>query len=446
MTSPVQEVQTPAPRRLDVALEPAELRDVEAALLGILADGHTLGGAVGSGPAADVPGRPVVQLPGRSVPVGTVLALRDPEHSLAAELDVSESDGTGVRGALRPGRLRESGLRADLALGATDRGRGGGIVVLARPPVHEDDATLRALLAAAGELVVVVPDDPAGPVPAAVLLEAAAAWLAETGAGPRAELRIAPLAGRSPGDDARLRGRLLEWLAATQAAVLAPGDGTRAAIVWEGAERTLREGRVPPSGLDPGVAQVLNRWRPPRLVRGVCVMFTGLSGSGKSTLARDLADWLRSSTSRTVTVLDGDRVRRLLSAGLGFDRAGREMNVRRIGFVAAEIVRHGGVAVCSPIAPFAQTRSEVRAMVEEVGDLVLVHVDTPLAECERRDVKGLYAQARRGELPDFTGISSPYEEPADADLRVDTSVLGRAEALAAVTDLLVAGGWVEEIR
>ncbi|MFC4058447.1 adenylyl-sulfate kinase [Planomonospora corallina] len=177
--------------------------------------------------------------------------------------------------------------------------------------------------------------------------------------------------------------------------------------------------------------------------RGLVVFFTGLSGSGKSTVARGLRDALLERGSRTVTYLDGDVVRHLLSAGLGFSRADRDLNIRRIGFVAAEAARHGGLAICAPIAPFAATRAEVRDMVEAVGaDFLLVHVATPLAECERRDRKGLYAKARAGLIGEFTGISSPYEEPDDADLVIDTTGLSVEQAVAAVLDPLVAGGWV----
>ena len=158
------------------------------------------------------------------------------------------------------------------------------------------------------------------------------------------------------------------------------------------------------------------------LRRGVAVLFTGLSGSGKSTVARRLAERILTAGDRPVTLLDGDEVRRLLSAGLGFSRADRDLNVRRIGFVAAEIARHGGLTLAAPIAPFDAVRREVRAMVADAGgEMVLVHVATPLAECERRDRKGLYARARRGEVADFTGISSPYEPPEDADLVIDTT-------------------------
>jgi sulfate adenylyltransferase len=187
---------------------------------------------------------------------------------------------------------------------------------------------------------------------------------------------------------------------------------------------------------------VLTRWRPPRQQRGLVVFFTGLSGSGKSSLASALTDHLAGQTGRTVTLLDGDVVRRMLSSGLGFDRAGRDLNVRRIGFVAAEVARHGGIAVCAPIAPYAESRAAVREMVEGVGDLVLVHVATPLAECERRDVKGLYRKARAGLVSQFTGISDPYDEPLDADVRVDTSWASVPESLAVVTDYLAKGGWL----
>jgi sulfate adenylyltransferase len=172
------------------------------------------------------------------------------------------------------------------------------------------------------------------------------------------------------------------------------------------------------------------------------VFFTGLSGSGKSTVAKALAEAVDERTERRYSLLDGDEVRRLLSAGLGFSRADRDLNIRRIGFVAAEVTRHGGLAICAPIAPFAQAREEVRTMVEQVGDFVLVHVSTPLEECERRDRKGLYAKAREGLIPDFTGISSPYEEPDDADLRLDTSRVAVAEAVEAVWGVLERRGYV----
>ncbi|MEV0380651.1 adenylyl-sulfate kinase [Nonomuraea sp. NPDC050643] len=177
--------------------------------------------------------------------------------------------------------------------------------------------------------------------------------------------------------------------------------------------------------------------------RGLVVFFTGLSGSGKSTIARGLRDALLEVGTRTVTYLDGDVVRHLLSKGLTFSKADRDLNIRRIGFVAAESARHGGLAICAPIAPYAATREEVREMVESVGaDFLLVHVATPLEECERRDRKGLYAKARAGLIPEFTGISDPYEEPDDADLVIDTTHLSIEAAVSRVLDTLKSAGWV----
>ena len=192
------------------------------------------------------------------------------------------------------------------------------------------------------------------------------------------------------------------------------------------------------------VAAELRAARPPRHRRGLVVFFTGLSGSGKSTVARDLADALAERGGRTVSLLDGDRVRRLLSAGLTFSREDRDLNIARIAYVAAEVARNGGVAICAPIAPYARARARARDMVAEVGDFLLVHVATPIEVCEARDRKGLYAKARAGTITSFTGISDPYEAPDDADLVIDTSAMTRSEAADAVLDLLASGGWLRE--
>jgi sulfate adenylyltransferase len=170
---------------------------------------------------------------------------------------------------------------------------------------------------------------------------------------------------------------------------------------------------------------------------GRTVFLTGFSGSGKSTIARALVEELASR--RTVTLLDGDVVRTHLSRGLGFSREDRDLNIRRIGWVAAEVAKHGGLAVCAPIAPYAETRQWVREQVEGVagpGAFLLVWVSTPIEECERRDVKGLYAKARAGEIKGFTGIDDPYEEPTDAELVIDTTTASVAEAVARILALL----------
>jgi sulfate adenylyltransferase len=197
----------------------------------------------------------------------------------------------------------------------------------------------------------------------------------------------------------------------------------------------------------PAVARELARVRPPRRHRGLVVFFTGLSGSGKSTIARGVADVLRETGDRTVTLLDGDVVRRELSAGLGFSKADRDLNVRRIGWVAAEVARHRGIALCCPIAPYAAARATARQMATVAGaGFVMVHVATPLAVCEQRDRKGLYARARAGQITGMTGIDDPYEEPTDADLVLDTSGLTVDDTVSMVLSYLTESGWVEPRR
>jgi sulfate adenylyltransferase len=224
---------------------------------------------------------------------------------------------------------------------------------------------------------------------------------------------------------------------------LAEVDAPAAAPSWEQVLRLLDDVAPLPSEIcPPAVAAVLRRWRPPRASRGLTVFFTGLSGSGKSTIAAALAAAITTRWRRRVTLLDGDRVRRLLSAGLGFTRADRDLNVRRIGFVAAEVSRHGGIAIAAPIAPYASSRDWVRRQVEEVGDFILVWVATPLEVCESRDRKGLYAAARAGIVSQFTGISDPYQEPDAADLVLDTSRCSVEECVADLLSRLVDGGWL----
>jgi sulfate adenylyltransferase len=193
--------------------------------------------------------------------------------------------------------------------------------------------------------------------------------------------------------------------------------------------RRLNEGKDLPAWFTPpAVALELRRSYPPRSHQGVTIFFTGLSGSGKSTIASALLVKLLEIGGRPVTLLDGDLVRKHLSSELGFSKEHRDLNIRRIGFVAAEITKNGGIAVCAPIAPYDATRREVRRMVEPGGGFVLVHVATPLEVCEARDRKGLYAKARAGVLKEFTGISDPYEEPADADVVIDTTSITPEEA------------------
>jgi sulfate adenylyltransferase len=185
-----------------------------------------------------------------------------------------------------------------------------------------------------------------------------------------------------------------------------------------------------------------HRFSTPPAERGFAVFFTGLSGSGKSTAGNVLRAKLMELGPRQVTFLDGDIVRTHLSKGLGFSKEDRDLNILRIGFVASEIVKHGGVALCAPIAPYDSTRKQVRKMIEAWGDFVLVHVATPLEACEQRDRKGLYAKARRGELKGFTGIDDPYQAPADAEVVIDTSRLSREASAERVLEVLRGRGLI----
>jgi sulfate adenylyltransferase len=207
--------------------------------------------------------------------------------------------------------------------------------------------------------------------------------------------------------------------------------------------RLLTAGRDVPSWMvSQAVVTALERTHPRRDRQGFTVFCTGLSGSGKSTIANTLRIRLMELTSRPVTLLDGDLVRKHLSAELGFSREHRNLNVLRIGYVASEITRHGGIAICAPIAPFDDIRRQVRDMIEPVGGFVLVHVATPLEVCEARDRKGLYAKARAGVLPQFTGVSDPYEGPADAALTFDTSHVSAEAAANAIIEYLQREGYV----
>ncbi|MGE5291967.1 MAG: adenylyl-sulfate kinase [Micromonosporaceae bacterium] len=415
---------------------------------------------------------------------GPVEALREPEH-----------------GPFRRLRRQPSQIRSELSAAGPDPGPGG-IPVLAcvtRTPLHRrelgqlrhlaggmkarllilplvagpadlvtrPEALVRAVLAALPHLppdtlVVPVPLAPRGPEGSRGELLARAIVAASYGAthlfspgaiqhglasGTRDIAGVDAVSAALPGSPIPLVAPG-EWAFDASAEVWRPAarilpHAKRAAMSPADLIGLLERGDEIPEWFTPAaVSRELRAARRPRHERGLVIFFTGLSGAGKSTVARDVADALIEMGERTVSLLDGDHVRRLLSAGLGFSRADRDLNITRIGYVAAEIARHGGVAICAPIAPYAAARAQVREMVTETGDFVLVHVATPLEACEARDRKGLYAKARSGVISSFTGVSDPYEEPDDADLVIDTSVLGREDAADRVLRMLTSGGWL----
>lgn len=193
----------------------------------------------------------------------------------------------------------------------------------------------------------------------------------------------------------------------------------------------------------PEVVRELRKAYPPKSCQGFTLFFTGLSGSGKSTLAKIVYAKLLEAGGRPVTLLDGDIVRQHLSSELGFSKEHRYLNVNRIGYVASEITKNRGVAICAPIAPYTLMRRSVREMIEPHGAFIEIHVATPLETCEARDRKGLYAKARRGEIPEFTGISDPYELPEHPELRIDTTGLTPMEAAQEIYLYLLREGYLD---
>ncbi|MBZ0264514.1 bifunctional sulfate adenylyltransferase/adenylylsulfate kinase [bacterium] len=223
--------------------------------------------------------------------------------------------------------------------------------------------------------------------------------------------------------------------------LLEPGLGRRLSE-YELKERFWAGKRIPDWYSFPEVIDELRRAYPPRSKQGFTVFFTGLSGSGKSTLANALMVKLMQMGDRPVTLLDGDIVRKNLSSELGFSKEHRAINIRRIGYVASEITKNAGVAVCAPIAPYNKTRLEVKNMIESLGGFILVHVSTPVEVCEKRDRKGLYAKARAGIIKEFTGISDPYEEPENADIILDTTDISPEEGVQRVLLHLEKRGYI----
>ncbi|MCE2965183.1 MAG: bifunctional sulfate adenylyltransferase/adenylylsulfate kinase [Alphaproteobacteria bacterium] len=192
----------------------------------------------------------------------------------------------------------------------------------------------------------------------------------------------------------------------------------------------------------PAVLTELKRTYPPKARQGFCLFFTGLSGSGKSTIANAVMVKLLEIGGRAVTMLDGDQVRKHLSSELGFSKEHRDLNIRRIGYVASEIAKSGGIAICAPIAPYAATRRDIRESFEGQAGFLEIHVSTPIETCEARDRKGLYAKARAGILKGFTGIDDPYEAPENPDICLDTSQVSKEEAAQRIVLKLQSLGYI----
>jgi sulfate adenylyltransferase len=437
-----------------VQLDDAAGGDLQLLLQGVELPWTVLGARVGDTGVAPVPAATDARPPVRqgvhvrlstdqatlAVSCGAV-DLTDREQTPLARLldpvpDPTRGDRSVVSGHLQALRAREAMLFGDrmrrpdqLAVHRGERV----VVVAGRPPLRGE---LADLVSGADDVLLLVPTETPTPdgLPPVVLMRTMEAAMGDEGL--QATCLPVALVWRDAASDEALAASVARAYGADRTVYLASDPRWRAVI-----ERLRRDEPVQ-DAVTSGVADELRRWHRPARSRGLVVLFTGLSGSGKSTLARDLTEHIVMNTRRSVSLLDGDDVRRLLSSGLGFDRTSRDLNVRRIGYVASEIARHGGIAVCAPIAPYAGSREAVRRMVAPVGDLVLVHVSTPIEECERRDLKGLYARARSGQTIELTGVNDPYDVPDDADLIVDTSAAERPKAVHAVIEHLERGGWL----
>jgi sulfate adenylyltransferase len=412
-------------------------------------------------PATGQAAAPQLAVPVEAVPAapsGDRLALLDPEGVTLATLTITSFAADGDRIWLAGPVTAQTGfqhldhpdLRRSPDAVATTWSPGPVLALWSEPPLPLVVRQAARDWAAAedGSVLEVVPVPSGQETSLAAQLGPRLARL-ETTRGPRDQLVVVPDPGLSwSGPELGRRAAIAKRLGATHLGVrsealeaIEPHERPADAADVSGVQLTTLavpkgQGQLVRSALDellaadeplpewfaePTVAAEIRRLVRPPQSAGFTVLLSGLSGSGKSTVARALAVRLLETEVRSVSLLDGDVVRHHLSKGLGFARADRVTNVRRIGYVASEITKAGGIAICCPIAPYEATRQDVRSMVQEHGGFYLVHVATPLEECERRDRKGLYAKARRGEIPEFTGISDPYEIPTDAELTIDTT-------------------------
>ena len=417
-------------------LSPAQVDQIELLLTGALAPlrgfvGITdLASIRGTGTLAD--GTPWPEPITLSVPenlakqaaAGDRIALRDPEGVILAALTISECfEDNGahllagdIEGLALPHHYDHAELRGDLDAG-------GGIALMTSGALHraQFEAASKAVREHGLPLTIYAQlGTGCEPFDSVRLLRAA---LPHLPAGTR--IRILPLSASSPDLQQIVAGNL----------------GVKTLL---GQGSPLPEG--PADDTFPEIAAVLATISPPRSEQGFTVFFSGLSGSGKSTIANILRVKLSERGGRKVTLLDGDLVRKSLSSELTFSREHRNINILRIGFVAAEVTKHGGIAICAPIAPYDSIRKQVRAGITPHGGFVLVHVATPLEVCEERDRKGLYAMARAGKIKEFTGISDPYEEPDDAELVIQTTELSAEQACDRVIEYLEAEGYLPSVK
>jgi sulfate adenylyltransferase len=395
-----------------IVLSDAQLNALELIMTGLVApiDGYRLPGAHDAGWPCDSTLIVASGVGAQSVEAGTVL-LTDPDRTPLARLTVTgsreNSDGTYfLAGDVDALRSAEHGPARSLRLGRSDEFSESFVAVFSQVPGPPEVA---AVVRAAGALPIVF---------------LTAVGLVKMGQA-ETQSMIGVIRNCAAATD-RASARVVA--VAPLAEDVAPEFVLTLVLANAGAVRTQMVEASPAA--EPGGHQL-----------GTVVLLTGLSGSGKSTIGRALSERLVLAGERTV-LLDGDDVRTNLSDDLSFSAIDRETNLRRIGWVASKIAAVGGIAICAPIAPFDSARRDIRRMAEAAGRFALVYVSTPLAVCEERDRKGLYARARAGEIADFTGINSPFEEPEDADVVIDTAHMSVDDAV----DLILARAFAHDAR
>jgi len=389
-----------------LALDGARLDALEVLLAGLTGpiDGYCLPGSRPSNWPFDSILAVPAHLAVRARSMGR-LVLTDPDGTPLATLSVTSvycaPEGSFVAGILAAIQPAEHAPARDIRFSPADRSRAAVIAVFSEVPRAEE--VVQAIVEAG----------------AAPLLFLAVSWNARKG-----DYLVTRVIDELRGCSARVPGSSVRFLAL---AALHPGMDAASALTL--ALDPAQSQRV----LDFSVRVVPSARAP---AAGCVVLLSGLSGSGKSTVARALSERLASDGVHRSVVLDGDDVRHVLSPSLGFSAQDREENLRRIGWVAAQVASVGGIAICAPIAPFARVRDEMRQMAEPASRFVLVHVATPIEVCEARDRKGLYALARAGTITDFTGINSPYEVPLNADVVIDTSAKNTHEIVESILAVL----------
>ncbi|MCP4847796.1 MAG: adenylyl-sulfate kinase [Verrucomicrobiaceae bacterium] len=376
------------------------------------------------------------------------IALRDPEGVLLAILsveDVFEQDGKHLLGGMVEGiTLPLHYDHPELRLTPATESTKPRVALFSRDILHQEELEAASQYANAHGAGLLIQSLDSGNDDIFGRIRCIKAAITNS---PVKDIQLSILPATAPSD---AKGVLLQAIIAANygcSAILSSADTSLVEQHYE--EISIKAAPLPegsPDNISPQVSAEFKKMNPPKDEQGFTVFFSGLSGSGKSTIANILRVKLLEHAARKVTLLDGDLVRKNLSSELTFSREHRNLNILRISFVAGEITRHGGIAICAPIAPYDDIRKQARSLIGNYGGFILIHVATPLEVCEARDRKGLYAMARAGKISEFTGISDPYEPPEDAELTIQTTEISAEQACDQVIEYLEVQGYLKSDR